>query len=123
MVKRISKRLYKCARNRDLMILLLQDACKGFVETMMTGYCSSCGEAEWFCEINLVPALVSNIQAVFFGAGRKRESYLKSVKNIRNADFEDAMDPLLLNKALWDVLQTVLSEEKVQSKMFQALSR
>jgi len=119
--KRIVKHVYKATSDPELLSLSLQEACKEMVSRAFHGYSSACGDCGWFFDIELVPAFHGAAMELFQAAGHRVSP--DQVYEVISAEYEDALDRRMLDKALWEVTEAVFSEDKVKSKVFSALSR
>lgn len=129
-VKRIVKSAYKAASEPSLLLLSWDQACEEVVSRMMQGYSSAFGEAPWFFCIDLPPVLCAACWEVMRGAqgpkggkgapGRPSPGALQGLVTLA---YEDKLDRILLDKAMWEVTVSAFIDERVQNKVFQAISR
>eukprot|EP00427_Karlodinium_veneficum_P034680 CAMPEP_0169282866 /NCGR_PEP_ID=MMETSP1016-20121227/57194_1 /TAXON_ID=342587 /ORGANISM="Karlodinium micrum, Strain CCMP2283" /LENGTH=168 /DNA_ID=CAMNT_0009371937 /DNA_START=28 /DNA_END=530 /DNA_ORIENTATION=+ len=55
--EKVTRYMAKASRNPELMSLPWEEFCAELVKGMFHGYSASCGEAPWFFQIDLAPAL------------------------------------------------------------------
>lgn len=121
MSKKIVRHLYKGASEPELMNMPWDEACKEMVKKAMNGYTASCGDCGWFFDIDLVPAFMGAAMELVAASGQAVPP--EAMHEVLQSEYEDALDRRMLDKALWEVISTVFSEEKVRQKAFQALSK
>lgn len=119
--KKIVRHVYKAASDPELLNMPWEIACKEMIARAMHGYSSACGDCGWFFDIELIPAFMEAAMAIFSFAGQA--VHADAVYEVIQAEYEDVLDRRMLDKALWDVTQAVFPEDKVRSKVFNALSK
>lgn len=121
MVKRITK--YFC---KGLALEMLstpwRQATQSFVEGAMQGYVSACGFKPWFFELDLAPAVCAAAWELAKGSGSVgRGLRPRDVEQFAVAQYQDAMEAALLDKALWDVTEATFPEHAACGKICKTL--
>ena len=123
MIKRIMRYINKASDIEFFCKLPWNEACKQLVERMMHGYTTSCSEAEWFFEIDLVPALCEVAWEFITVGGQSNEVTPVQLQENIVTEYEDKLERVLLDKAMWECSKEFFAHEKLCSKVFQAISR
>merc|ERR1712032_71829 len=87
----------------------------------MQGYSSSCHDAPWFFEIDLLPVFYRTAEVILGSA----DSYVDPalVQEELEREYGSILDKTLLDKAMWDVAKSMFFDEKLASKVFTALNK
>lgn len=121
--KRIVRYMYKAASDTELLTMPWDQCCKELVQRMMHGYSAACSNKDWFFSIDLPPALLSAAWEILQASGQAAATSPEEIQEVIVLEYEDKLDRILLDRAMWGVTCDVFSNEKVQSKVFQAISR
>lgn len=120
--KRLVKYMYKSASNENLLTLEWDQICEQLVKGMFdNGFHTSCGDCEWFYEIDLAPALSSAAMVLLPGAGWRvtpQQAY-----EAVSAAYQGNLDRITLEKAIWEMVENLFDDEKVRTKVYNATSR
>eukprot|EP00747_Dinoflagellata_sp_TGD_P018947 gnl/TRDRNA2_/TRDRNA2_126840_c1_seq1.p1 gnl/TRDRNA2_/TRDRNA2_126840_c1~~gnl/TRDRNA2_/TRDRNA2_126840_c1_seq1.p1 ORF type:complete len:421 (-),score=66.67 gnl/TRDRNA2_/TRDRNA2_126840_c1_seq1:60-1322(-) len=127
LTKRVVRYIYNSAKNPDLLTMPWEEAVAKLVDQAMHSYHASCGEKQWFFEIDLNPSFVTACWEVCrAGAASQPRSpkftYSKLQEAV-NAAYEDYLDRVLLRKAMWDATAATFKDATVQNKVYNALSK
>lgn len=121
MTKRIVKTLYKAAQPVELLSQPWDQAAQQIQENAIHNFASSCGEKPWFFEVDLAPAVCAlaweTIQASTF---RPRPDF-EELEKVCTGQYEDLMDVLLMEKAIWAATSAVLGEAVPVNKISKIL--
>jgi len=123
LAKRIVKYVYKAAADPELLQLPWEAVCREVVERSMRGYSASCGEAPWFFSIDLPPVFCAAVWEILGGSGQSHLVSPDTVHDVVVLEYDAKLDRMLLEKAMWEVASRTFSDDKVKSKVFQAISR
>lgn len=119
--KRIVKYIYKSASDEKLLDMEWDQLCENLTKGMFHGFSSSCGESEWFHTIDLAPAL-SAAALVLLPAAGWHVSPQQAHHTVLMA-YQHNLDRRTLEKVLWEMVQNLFDDEKVRTKIFNAISR
>jgi len=121
LAKRIVKYICKSAGDEKLLGMEWDQICEHLTKGMFHGFSSSCGECEWFHTIDLAPALSAAAMVLLPAAGW-RVSPQQAHHTISMA-YQFLLDRRTLDKVLWEMIQNLFDDEKVRTKIFNAMSR
>jgi len=121
-LKRLVKIIYKAASDPGLLQMPWEQICRELVERTMSSWGPGNSDAPWFYTINLTPVFSSAAWELMQAAGVPPVS-LPEVEETVNLEYEDKLDRLLLDTAIWQVVQNIFEDKKVQKMVYQALSR
>mmetsp|Transcript_26009 Transcript_26009/g.72660 ORF Transcript_26009/g.72660 Transcript_26009/m.72660 type:complete len:462 (-) Transcript_26009:88-1473(-) len=123
--KRIQKHMYKAASSPDLRKASWEEACTQLVQQTMHGYSVACSDNSWFFHLDLVPAFCTVATEVFKKQGRGDVPNRRILEQKIVLEFEDCLDRILLDKAMWDATRATFGalDDKSQSKIYNAVSR
>jgi hypothetical protein len=121
--KRITRYMHKAASDPELRTHPWKALVSELTHKMMNGYSGPCGEKEWFNQIDLVPALCGTAWELLAFSGQ--DSYVTG--DILQQEVTDAweaeLDLHLIRKAIWSVVEECFTEEKIRSKVNNAVSK
>jgi len=121
MTKRIVKYFYKAGQSPDLLSMPWLDAVHQFIESAMHGYSAACGDRPWFFELDLSQALCAGIWEVVRANSCFPRANYPEMEQAATARYEELMDGILTEKAMWDAAQTIFGDEPVSNKVYKAL--
>merc|ERR1719263_2147086 len=88
---------------------------------MFHGYSAACGEAEWFFQIDLVPALTAAAMVLLPAIGWRVPP--SQVFETINTEFTLSIDRITLERAMWEMVESLFGDdEKARTKVFRAIS-
>merc|ERR1712232_1542315 len=122
--KKVNRYLTKAAGDPELLTMGWEKMTQELIQRMMHAYAHACGEADWFFSIDLCPVFFVVLWEMISGTGQQVDQ--DAVYEAITVEYEDKLDRVLLDKAMWETTKNVCSEiydEKVLSKIFHALSK
>jgi len=121
MTKRIIKYFYKAGSSPELLSMPWPQAATQFVDHAMQGYSAACGERPWFFELDLAPALCSAIWEVVRVSSTTPRANYPELEQVSTARYEELMDGILTDKAMWEATNGIFGEEPVCNKVYKML--
>mmetsp|Transcript_63354 Transcript_63354/g.169208 ORF Transcript_63354/g.169208 Transcript_63354/m.169208 type:complete len:472 (-) Transcript_63354:124-1539(-) len=123
MTKRIVKYFYKAGTPAELLQMPWPDAAQQFVENAMQGYSAACGDRPWFFELDLSQALCAGVWEIVRVSGCPPRANYPEMEQVAIAKYEEVMDGILTEKAMWDSVQEIFGEEPVANKVYKVLKQ
>eukprot|EP00928_Gymnodinium_smaydae_P062138 TRINITY_DN46067_c0_g1_i1.p1 TRINITY_DN46067_c0_g1~~TRINITY_DN46067_c0_g1_i1.p1 ORF type:complete len:396 (+),score=118.98 TRINITY_DN46067_c0_g1_i1:87-1274(+) len=120
LTKRIVRYIYNSAKNEELCRMPPEEAAQQLVEGAMGSYNASCGEKDWFFDLDLVPAFSAAAWELVRGQSR---AIFSRVQAQVVESYEAQLDKLLLNKAMWKAVEHTFKDEAVRGKIFGAVAK
>merc|ERR1712218_294781 len=121
MVKRIVKYFFKAATSPELLTMQWQQATQQFIEHGMQGYSAACSDRPWFFELDLAPALCAGVWELVNVSSAVMRPSLVEVEEVAISRYEELMDTILLDKAMWDATVATFKDDVLCSKIYKAL--
>jgi len=120
--RKLSRHTFKAASDPELLSMGSQEACQAIVTKTMQGFVSACGEAPWFFCIDVPPVLCAAAWEILRASGHVIDRP-DDLINLITLEYEDKLDRHLLERAMWQVTSELFNDNKVQNKVYQAISR
>jgi len=121
MTKRIIKHFYKAGSSTDLLSMAWPQATTQFIDNAMSGYSAACGDRPWFFELDLATALCSAIWEVVRVSSVQPRANYPELEQAATARYEELMDGILTDKAIWEATLGVFGEDPINSKIYKTL--
>lgn len=114
--------MYRSASNTELLTLDWEEMCSELVKGMFGGYASSCGDCEWFYEIDLSQALSVAARVLLQTCGWQIPQ--QQVHDSISGAFQAQLHHRTLEKSLWEAVDSLFGhDEKARTKVYNAISR
>jgi hypothetical protein len=121
---RIVKFMYKAASGSDLVQMPWHEMVSQLVQRAMHGFSVSCDKAAWFFAIDLSQAFFTAAMDLLVGTGKVNEIPAnEAVRHVVLMEYEDKLDRILLDRAMWETTESIFSDEKARTKVYNALSK
>jgi len=121
--KRLAKYVWRAAADEGLLQMPWDRVCKEVVQRAMQSCSAACGEAVWFFYVDLPSVICAAVWEILVASGEAELVNHDALLDIIIQEHEDKLDRILLDRAMWQTCSNLFSDEKVQTKMFQAISR
>lgn len=121
LTKRVVRYIYNAAcKAVDAPDVSYEEATEKFVTSAMHSYNASCGEKDWFFEIDLIPAFTAAAYELVQG---QRGATFQRVNEKVCTVYEAMLDSILLSKAMWEATSKTFPVASVQGKVFAAVQK
>jgi hypothetical protein len=120
--RKIVRYIWKAAGDAEVASLVTKwrKLCKELVSKAMIGYSASCGETEWYYQIDLAPAFARVVWEILAEHGQHIPP--QAIHDAVELDYHDKIERGLLEKAMWETVTATFSvDRKDQSKIYKAL--
>mmetsp|Transcript_111919 Transcript_111919/g.361456 ORF Transcript_111919/g.361456 Transcript_111919/m.361456 type:complete len:598 (-) Transcript_111919:126-1919(-) len=118
-VKRIVKYFYK-ACTFELVGMQWSKAVELFVENAVSNYSSACCDKPWFFDLDLRSAITDGCWEIVRRGSCVPRPTFQTMEKVVDARYDELMDDILLDKALWDVTAATFGGEG-NSKIYKAI--
>merc|ERR1711959_567847 len=123
MNRRIMKYFTKGTTSEGLLNIPWPEAAQQIVESCMHGYSAACGDKPWFFDLDLAKPLSLVAWEVARSGISQYEATYPDVEEFTTSRYEEMMDNILLEKAVWEIAMAIFDNEKVTSKIYKALNQ
>lgn len=122
LAKRVVKYMYKSVSNPELLSVPWDEMCQQLVKGMFHSYSAACGQAEWFFQIDLAPALSAAAMVLLPAVGWRVPPH--EVFETINREYNLSLDRITLDRAMKEMVESLFGDdEKACTKVFRAISR
>ncbi|CAK0885034.1 unnamed protein product, partial [Prorocentrum cordatum] len=119
MGKRISKCIYKAAQSPELLGMPWREAAVQCVDHTVQGLSATCRDKEWFFDLDLLPTLVAVLSEIVKDSAPR--AALDELEAVVTARYEDLLDSVLLEKAMWDATCATFPGDHACGRIFRYL--
>lgn len=121
LTKRVVKYFFKAAQAPELLTLPWDHSAQQLVDNSMRSYSTACSDKPWFFELDLAPALCAAAWQLVQARKPRPRIGSKELEQLVVAQYEDIMDRILLEKAMWDSTAATFSEVALCAKVYKAV--
>mmetsp|Transcript_19035 Transcript_19035/g.44419 ORF Transcript_19035/g.44419 Transcript_19035/m.44419 type:complete len:321 (-) Transcript_19035:45-1007(-) len=121
LTKRLVRYIFKGVTSPAMETMPWREACQHAIQRAMQPIIAACNEADWFFQIDLLPVLTNTVWTVLSVADA--EVTFRQVQEESYNEYHRCVDELLLTKGIWRAVEDTFVGDKVQSKVFNALSK
>merc|ERR1719210_2871820 len=100
----------KAGQTPELLSMPWPEATHQFVEHAMNCYSAACSGKEWFFQLDLSTAVVAGLWEIVRQNSASPQATFPELEKRAVAEYEDMMDKILLDRALWDTAKVVFGE-------------
>merc|ERR1711879_374128 len=101
----------------ELLALPWVQAVAHFVEHAMRGYAASCSDRAWFFLLDLAEVIRMALWEILSASRSSPQPMYREMEITANESYEELMDAMLMDKALWDASAATFSDEHICSKV------
>jgi len=117
----IVKSFQKAGHMPELLALPWAQAVAHFVEHAMRGYAAACCDRPWFFQLDLAEAIRAALWEILSASRSIPLPMYRELEITANESYEELMDAMLMDKALWEATAVTFRDEHICSKVFRCL--